>query len=157
MKKILFVCTGNICRSPTAEAIARHQAKELNLENNFIFDSAGIEGFHVGEYPDPRSADVGMRRGVSFADISSRKIRKNDFADFDLILAMDRGHFSRLLAEAPQKYRNKVKLFLEFCTAKNSWNDEVIDPYYGDTQGFEKVFDVINLAVKNLLKYTLHT
>ena len=151
-QKILFVCTGNICRSPTAEAVARHQAKEKNLEDNFIFDSAGIEAFHVGESPDQRSLMVGMQHGVSFADISSRKIRKNDFADFDLILAMDRSHFSRLLAESPQEYRGKVKLFLEFCAVKNSWNDEVIDPYYGNNQGFEEVFNVINLAVKNLLK-----
>ncbi len=152
MKKILFVCTGNICRSPTAEAVARHKAKVLNLEDSFVFDSAGIEGFHSGEAPDPRSVMAGMERGVSFVDISSRKIRKNDFADFDLILAMDRGHFSRLLSESPQEHRDKVKLFLQFCAVKNSWNDEVIDPYYQKNQAFEEVFNIIDLAVENLLK-----
>lgn len=152
MKKILFVCTGNICRSPTAEAVARHKAKALNLEDSFIFDSAGIESFHSGEVPDSRSVMVGMKHGVSFVDISSRKIRKNDFADFDLILAMDRGHFSHLLSVAPQEQRSKVKLFLQFCEVKNSWNDEVIDPYYKGDQSFEDVFSIIDLALENLLK-----
>ena len=152
MKKILFVCTGNICRSPTAEALARQRAKEFGLDDKFIFDSAGIEGFHVGESPDSRSVLTGMNHGVSFADIFARKVQKTDFEHFDLLMAMDRGHYSRLLAQAPKDHQHKVKLFLQFCGAKNQWNDEVIDPYYKSDHAFEEVFEVIDLAAKNLLK-----
>lgn len=152
MKKILFVCTGNICRSPTAEAIANHKAKQLGLMDDFIFDSAGIEAYHVGESPDSRSVSSGMKHGVSFADILARKITKKDFADFDLVMAMDRIHYSHLLTIAPQEHQQKVKLFLQFCGAKNSWNDEVIDPYYKSDRAFDEVFEVIDSALENLLQ-----
>lgn len=149
MVKILFVCTGNICRSPTAHAIARHIAKESNLENKFFFDSAGTQGYHAGEISDRRSIAVGKERGISFDDIFSRKITKKDFETFDIIFAMDRSHVSHLLRICPSQYQNKIKLFLEFCNARNSWNDEVIDPYYGSSNGFYEVFDVIESALYN--------
>lgn len=151
MQKILFVCTGNICRSPTAEAVARHKAKILNLEKQFIFDSAGVESHHVGEAPDPRSAQVGKNHGISFSGIFARKITNTDFENFDLIMAMDRSHYDRLMRIAPLQYRNKIKLFLQFCGVKNSWNDEVIDPYYGSSRGFDEVFNVIDLAIEKLI------
>jgi protein-tyrosine phosphatase len=155
VKKILFVCTGNICRSPTAEAIARHKSGELGLENKFIFDSAGIEGFHSGESPDPRTVDVARVRGVSFGGIFSRKIQKNDFEKFDLLMAMDRGHHEDLLRISPSQHKDKVKLFLQFCEVKNSWNDDVIDPYYKTNKAFIEVFDIIDLAIEKLLQKTV--
>ena len=150
--KTLFICTGNICRSPTAEAIARHKSQELGLEKKFIFDSAGTEGFHNGEVPDSRSMQVGEERGISFSGISSRKIIASDFSDFDLIMCMDRSHQKRLLQICDPKYHEKIKLFLEFCQAKNPWNDEVVDPYYKGEQAFDMVFDVIDSALENFFK-----
>ena len=152
MKKVLFVCTGNICRSPTAEAIARHKVKILGLEDRFVFDSAGTQGFHSGEAPDSRSAKVGVERGISFAGISSRKITAQDFAEFDFLMCMDRSHQKHLMAMAPKQHSEKVKLFLQFCQAKNPWNDEVIDPYYKGEQAFDMVFDVIDSALENFFK-----
>lgn len=154
MKKILFVCTGNICRSPTAEAIAYNEALKLGLDNEFIFDSAGIEGFHVGERPDPRAIEIGESRGVSFDDIFARKIQKDDFEKFDFLMAMDRGHYKNLIRISPDRHKNKVKLFLDFCGVRNQWNDEVIDPYYKTNKAFEEVFNIVDLAIKNLLRKT---
>lgn len=151
-KKILFVCTGNICRSPTAEAIARHKAKLLGLEKDFIFDSAGIEGFHIDETPDPRSVKVGKDHGVSFDGIVSRKIMQTDFSEFDLILAMDKSHYSRMMRIAPRESYNKIKLFLKFCEVKNSWNDDVIDPYHRASGAFDEVYNIIDLALENFLQ-----
>ena len=150
-KKILFICTGNICRSPTAEAIARHKAKILGLENNFVFDSAGIEGYHAGEAPDPRSIKVGKKRGVSFSGIYSRKITNSDFTEFDLLMAMDRSHQQRLSMICSQEFKQKVKLFLPFCEA-NHLGEEVIDPYYKGADAFDKVFDTIDFALENFFK-----
>ncbi len=152
MKKILFICTGNICRSPSAEAIARHKAKNLGLENKFIFDSAGIEGFHVGEAPDARSVEIGRKNGVSFFGIFARKIKNSDFADFDFLMAMDRGHQEKLLMISPQEYKQKIKLFLPFCKAVDLMGEEVIDPYYKDEESFKKVFFVIDSALENFFK-----
>lgn len=152
MKKILFVCTGNICRSPTAYAVARHKAKIYQQEEKFIFDSAGTDSYHVGESPDARSARVGKQNGVSFEEIFARQITKQDFADFDFLLCMDRSHVSRLRSRAPSEHHHKIKLFLEFCEVENKWNDEVIDPYYGGEQGFIEVFNAIDLGVEKIFE-----
>ncbi len=152
MKKILFVCTGNICRSPTAHAIARHKAKILGLENSFIFDSAGTQGFHAGEAPDMRSMQVGKKRGISFSGIFSRKIKNSDFADFDFLMAMDRSHFLHLQKISPPEFIDKIKLFLPFCDAENLIGDEVIDPYYRADDSFDKVYDAIDFALDNFFR-----
>lgn len=149
--KILFICTGNICRSPTAHAIARHKAQEKNLDQTFFFDSAGTDAYHVGESPDRRSAEVGQQRGVSFAGIKARQITAQDFEDFDLIFAMTRGHFRQLLGRCEPENSHKIKLFLDYCDVDNKWDDEVIDPYYGNGQGFIEVFDKIETGIDNLL------
>ncbi len=152
MKNILFICTGNICRSPTAQAVARHKAKIIGLDGKFFFDSAGIEGFHIGEAPDSRSVEVGIKKGVSFDKIFARKIKNSDFADFDLLIAMDRSHYSRLLQISPIEFRQKIKLFLPFCEASNLIGEDLIDPYYKSGEAFDLVFDVINLALDNFFK-----
>ena len=151
MKKIIFVCTGNICRSPTAEAVARHKAKLLNLEKDFFFDSAGTTSHHVGEYPDGRAVMAGKKRNISFAGIVARKIELKDFAEFDLVMAMDRGHLSYLLNIAPQEHRHKVKLFLKFYNVENSCDDEVMDPYYAQDSDFDEVLDLLERAMDRLL------
>lgn len=149
--KILFVCTGNICRSPTAEAIARHKANVYQLSDRFVFDSAGINNVHVGNPPDPRAVATGSKYCISFDGIKSRQIQEDDFEKFDLILTMDHSHYSSALELCPEEYKNKVHLLLEYCEVDNSWDDEVYDPYYRSDQGFEEVFVMIDQAIKNLL------
>lgn len=151
MKKILFVCTGNICRSPSAEAIARHKAKILKLEKKFIFDSAGIESYHEGEIPDMRAVVEGDKNNISFIGINARQIRKSDFEEFDYIFAMDKSHLQKMLEISP-RHKEKIKLFLSFCEIKNSSNDEVTDPYYKDSQAFEQMFHLLEIATENLIK-----
>lgn len=151
MKKILFVCTGNICRSPTAHAVARHLASQLQLQDKFYFDSCGLISYHVGESPDARSVAVGLQNNISFSGIFSRKINQQDFDNFDLIMAMDKSHFTQLMSLSDAKNHHKIKLFLEFCEEKNPWNNEVIDPYYLEDKKFEEVFIAIEKALKNFL------
>jgi protein-tyrosine phosphatase len=147
--KILFVCTGNICRSPTAHAIARHKAKILGITDIQI-DSAGTSGFHHGQKPDSRSIAVGGKRGIDFEGIFSRKITRDDFAQFDLIFAMDRSHVSSLRNSCPAEFEHKIQLFLQNLDVKNHFDDEIIDPYYGEN-GFEEVFDLIEEGIDKLL------
>lgn len=152
MKKLLFVCTGNICRSPTAHALARHHITELNLDHKITVDSAGTSSFHQGENPDDRALAVGERRGVSFKGIKSREIKREDFADFDLIFAMDNSHLRDLKRVSHPAHHHKIHLFLQYAQIKNSSNDEVKDPYYGGIDGFENVFNLIDCGVESIIK-----
>ncbi|MBU6338640.1 MAG: low molecular weight phosphotyrosine protein phosphatase [Rickettsiales bacterium] len=150
--KILFVCTGNICRSPTAQAIARHKAKILHVENKLTFASAGIKVFYHQERPDSRVVKIGKERGVSFDNIFATQIENKDFKEYDLILAMTKDHRSHLLAMAEPQYHIKIKLLLEFCKVQNSWHDELIDPYYGSHSDITEVYNMIEKAVENLFR-----
>ncbi len=149
--RILFVCLGNICRSPTAEAVLRdlltREAPDLSVE----IDSAGIGDWHIGEPPDQRALAAARRRGLDMSRLRARQIASEDFARFDFILAMDRANLSDLRRRAPTQYRERVRLFLEF--APDVGMDEVPDPYYGGEAGFEEVLDLAEQAARGLLSY----
>ena len=149
--RILFVCLGNICRSPTAEvvfrAVAQRDAPDLVLE----IDSAGTAGYHVGEPPDQRTRQVAARRGYDMSALRARTVEADDFEHFDLILAMDRENLRTLERRAPAQARERLRLFLEF--APEAGISEVPDPYYGGPNGFEDVLDLIEAASRGLLEH----
>ena len=149
--KILFVCLGNICRSPSAEAvfrtIAAREAPDLMLE----IDSAGTAGYHIGDAPDARSQEAARRRGYDMSPLRARVVENADFERFDLILAMDTNNLDVLRKRAPVEHRERVRLFLEF--APECGLDEVPDPYYGGPAGFEQVLDLVEEASRGLLAH----
>jgi protein-tyrosine phosphatase len=147
--RILFVCTGNICRSPTAEAVARGLAEKQGVDHLFQFDSAGMEDYHVGDPPDPRSAQAAAKRGYDMTGLRARRVTDFDFITFDHILAMDRGHLKLLERACPSVRRQKLGLFLNY--SERFEEDEVPDPYYGNGQGFEHVLDLIEDAATQLI------
>jgi low molecular weight protein-tyrosine phosphatase len=149
--RILFVCLGNICRSPTAEVVFRvvasREAPELALE----IDSAGTAGYHVGELPDRRTRQAAARRGYDMSALRARVVEPEDFERFDLILAMDRENLRALERRAPAQARDRLRLFLEF--APEAGINEVPDPYYGGPNGFEDVLDLIEAASRGLVEH----
>lgn len=147
--RILFVCTGNICRSPTAEGVARSMIRQAGLEGRIEVESAGTHGYHAGEAPDPRSQKAALRRGYDLSRQRARVLDALDFPRFDLLLAMDQGHYEVLLRKSPPVYRPKVRLFMSF--AQHHKVDEVPDPYYGGEKGFEVVLDMCEDGVAGLL------
>ena len=147
---VLFVCTGNICRSPTAEAVFAHKLREEGLSGHFLVDSAGTHGYHVGAPPDSRSIMIARERGVMMEGQLARKVEAGDFKRFNLILAMDHGHYMDLLRCAPSGHSSEVRLFLDDHPEHKG--DSVPDPYYGDDKGFGSVFDLIEQGADGLLK-----
>lgn len=147
--RILFVCLGNICRSPTAEAVLRalaaREAPELPIE----VDSAGTAGYHVGQPPDPRTREAAARRGYDLSTLRARIVEPTDFERFDLILAMDHENLEVLRRRAPRQAHGRLRLFLEF--APDGGPEEVPDPYYGGPNGFEEVLDLVEAATRGLL------
>ncbi|MDB6193401.1 low molecular weight protein-tyrosine-phosphatase [Vibrio parahaemolyticus] len=141
MKRILVVCMGNICRSPTGEAVLRAKAEELGVDVDI--DSAGTIGYHTGNTPDTRAMAAGKQRGYSFKGMRARQVSVQDFEDFDLVLAADKANLADLLDICPAEHRHKVSLFLSHS---NSSCDEIPDPYYGGDDGFELVLDLIEEA-----------
>ncbi|MCX7150082.1 MAG: low molecular weight phosphotyrosine protein phosphatase [Rhodocyclales bacterium] len=149
MHRILFVCTGNICRSPTAEGVARGLAAKHRVDHLFEFDSAATHGYHVGDPPDPRTVAAALRRGYDLAPLRARRVTEFDFIRFDYVLAMDREHLELLQRACPRSHQKKLGLFLEF--GERFGEDEVPDPYYGGAQGFEHVLDLIEDAATGLI------
>lgn len=147
--RILFVCTGNICRSPTAEGVARAMIHRAGLEGRVAVESAGTHGFHCGEAPDLRSQKAALGRGYDLSRQRARAVEPEDFQRFDLLLAMDQRHFETLVGRSPAVYRPKIRLFMSF--ARHHQVEEVPDPYYGGPQGFERVLDMCEDAVAGLL------
>lgn len=149
-RRILFVCTGNICRSPTAEGVARGLAEKQGVDEAFEFDSAATHGYHVGDSPDPRTVAAALRRGYDLAPLRARRVTEFDFIRFDHVIAMDRGHLEWLRRACPPLYHDKLGLLLEFSERFDA--DEVPDPYYGGAEGFEHVLDLVEDAVNQLLR-----
>ncbi len=148
---ILFVCMGNICRSPMAHGVFQSLVEKHSLKEIIGVDSAGTYAYHTGDPPDPRARAVAAQRGYSLENLRARKVRTQDFTAFDLIFAMDRQNYEDLLAHCPETRKDKVRLLLDF--ARRTEREEVPDPYYGGRDGFETVLDLIEDACSGLLEY----
>jgi protein-tyrosine phosphatase len=146
---LCFVCLGNICRSPTAEAVMRAQIEAAGLAAQIAVDSAGTGNWHVGEPPDARAQGAARQRGYDLSALRGRQIGKTDFERFDLLLAMDEANLRELHKLCPPEHRHKVHLLMEFATRAES--REVADPYFGGAQGFEQVLDQCEEACQGLL------
>jgi protein-tyrosine phosphatase len=142
--KVLFVCMGNICRSPTAEGVFRKVIEDRNTADRFLIDSAGTHAYHVGEPSDSRAQQTAKRRGVDLSKIRARKVSPSDFEYFDHVLAMDADNYHMLLAASPEEHQHKIALFLDY--APDHSEQDVPDPYYGGANGFEHVFDLVEDA-----------
>lgn len=147
--RVLFVCTGNICRSPSAEGVLREQARIAGLADRLEVESAGLGRWHLGHPPDPRAMEAAERRGYALGDSVARLVSADDFDRFDLVLAMDRGHLRELQRMCPRAHADKVRLFAEF--ARDHQGRDVPDPYYGGPSGFETMMDLIEDGVAGLL------
>jgi len=150
MIKVLFVCMGNICRSPTAEGVFSKLVAEHGLKERVSVDSAGTHAYHVGEPPDSRSARAAATRGIDLSHQRARRVTAQDFHRFDYVLAMDSDNFNHLAALCPEGSENKLRLFLSF--APHLEIRDVPDPYYGGATGFERVLDMVEEAARGLLE-----
>ncbi|TAJ81511.1 MAG: low molecular weight phosphotyrosine protein phosphatase [Gallionellaceae bacterium] len=151
MVKVLFICMGNICRSPTAEAVFRTRVEEADLVRLIHIDSAGTHDYHIGDAPDARTQRAAKRRGYEMGHLRGRQVEAADFARFDYVLAMDEANLSILLRLRPRDAQSHLGLFLEF--AERHSEREVPDPYYGGADGFERVLDMVEDAAGGLLKH----
>jgi protein-tyrosine phosphatase len=150
MTKILFVCMGNICRSPTAEGVFRKMVQESGLNKDVRLESAGTHSYHVGEAPDVRAQASARKRGYEISEICARQIRAEDFREFDYILAMDWDNLQLLQQQCPRQYQHKLMLLMRFA---NEFEEATVpDPYYGGPDGFNKVLDYVEDACAGLLE-----
>ncbi len=155
MVRVLFVCMGNICRSPTAQGMFESLLEKEGLVDEIDVDSAGTHGYHVGKAPDHRATSAALRRGVDLSQQHARKVRPNDFERFDYVLVMDSDNYSLLEAICPTEHQKKLELFLDYAGYLDV--REVPDPYYGGDNGFEQVLDLVEAASVGLLKHIKQT
>ena len=151
MKKALFVCLGNICRSPSAEGMFRALLARRGLDRRFGADSAGTSNWHAGAAPDPRAQEAARKRGVDLSGLRSRSVSPEDFGRFDLLLGMDENNVADLLEDCPPALRDRVRLFTEFTASRPEGG--VPDPYYGGPEGFERMMDLIEEGVGGVLAH----
>jgi protein-tyrosine phosphatase len=151
MVKVLFVCMGNICRSPTAEGVFAKIVHEAGLAEVIEIDSAGTHAYHVGEPPDTRAQRSALQRGIDISLLRARRARTEDFEYFDLVLAMDEDNYQHLLQICPDEHQEKLQLFLDY--APHLEYREVPDPYYGGAKGFDTVLDMVEQAAYGLLEH----
>ena len=149
MVKVLFVCMGNICRSPLAHGLFEHRVKEAGLADRIEIDSAGTHAYHVGNQPDPRSQQTALRHGIDLSSQRARQVKAGDFERYDYVVAMDRDNHAILNSSCPDEHRHKLKLFLEYAPQLSE--TEVPDPYYGGESGFEHVYRLIDAAADGLM------
>ena len=147
--RILFVCMGNICRSPTAEGVVRAHLERAGMATEVELDSAGTHGYHIGKPPDDRAMQAAAGRGYDLSPLRARRVSEFDFVRFDRILAMDRDNLDLLRQACPPEHRHKLGLFLEY--SKNFAEREVPDPYYGGAEGFAHVLDLVEDAAQGLI------
>ncbi|RBP50827.1 low molecular weight protein-tyrosine-phosphatase [Arenicella xantha] len=156
MTKILFVCMGNICRSPTAHGVMQAKVTERGLAKRFHIESAGTHAYHVGEKSDPRSRQAAAQRGVDMEFIRAQKISILDYDEYDYILAMDHDNLELVNYYAPQGHQAEVALFLSYANQAGLIDELVVpDPYYGGESGFEQVFDLVDKGCDALLEHIL--
>jgi len=147
---VVFVCMGNICRSPTAEAVFRHYVESAGLAEHILIDSAGTHDYHIGDKPDMRAQRAAQQRGYDMSTLRGRQVGEEDFRSFDYVLAMDSANLAILQRINPPGSYSRVGLFLEY--ARHHTEREVPDPYYGGAEGFERVLDMVEDAAQGLLE-----
>jgi protein-tyrosine phosphatase len=147
---VCFVCLGNICRSPSAEAVMLFQVEEARLRSRIVVDSAGTGDWHIGQPPDERAQRAAKRRGYDLSGLRGRQISEEDFERFDLLIAMDDANAAALTELCPAGHRDKIRLMMEFASRDDS--RVVVDPYFGGEDGFERVLDQCEDACEGLLQ-----
>lgn len=152
--RILFVCMGNICRSPTAEGVFRDKVKAAGLSSQVQIDSAGTHDYHIGSPPDRRAQQAALGRGYDLSDLRGRQVNTRDFEEFDFVLAMDQDNMTSLQQNCPTHLRHKIRRLLSF--SRQYHNHDVPDPYYGDGDGFQRVLDMVEDASEGLIEAIKH-
>jgi len=150
MVKVLFICMGNICRSPTAHGVLERLVQQHGVDDRIEIDSAGTHAYHVGEPPDRRAQQTALSRGFDLSKQRARRVQVSDFETYDYVLAMDSDNLRNLIDICPAEHQSKVELFLGYTTRFDE--DEVPDPYYGGPKGFERVLDLVESAAEGLLE-----
>lgn len=157
LTRVLFVCMGNICRSPTAHGVMQHKVTAANLHNRLEIDSAGTHAYHVGEQPDHRSCELALHKGVDMQFVRARKISVHDYDHFDYILAMDEENLALIHYYAPENYCATIQRFLYYANHAGVTDEMVVpDPYYGGEQGFEQVYQLVDLGCDALIEHILN-
>jgi len=150
MVKVLFVCMGNICRSPTAHGVFRELVQREGLHELIEIDSAGTHAYHVGKGPDERAQATARTRGIDLSDLRARQVAAEDFEHYDYVIAMDQENYISLSRQCPEQLVERIYMFMDFAPQMRT--REVPDPYYGGAQGFERVFDLVDAAAAGLLE-----